>query len=94
MNAKNFDKRASVEIELFEPIEIDGAKRTSLTMRRPKVADQIAASKAKGSEAEKAVYGLARLCDVAPDDISKLDTVDFDALNEQYEAFTGRQSEK
>ena len=92
MAKKNFDKRLSVDVELSFPREIDGVTRNSLTMRRPNVSDQVDASKAKGSEAEKAVFGLARLCDVAPDDILKLDSVDFDALNEQYEAFTGRSS--
>lgn len=94
--AKDFDARTEVEISLSFPVTFDGVTYSKLTMRRPKTKDGIAASKFKGSEAERGIYLLSRLCSangapVSPDLIGELDDVDADALGEQHKAFTGRQ---
>lgn len=92
MSKKTYDKRLVVEVPLEFPITVNAVPYASLAMRRPKTADTIAASKLKGSDGERGVFMLARLCDVSPDVIEELDEIDSNALSEQLSAFTGRQS--
>lgn len=75
-----------VDIELSRPIEIDGVQVTTLRMREPTVADQLAVEDAKGSSAMKEVMLAANLCDVTPDDIKKLTLRDYEKVQR---AFTG-----
>jgi hypothetical protein len=74
----------SETIDLKYPLE-NGMNR--LTIRRPKVRDQLAAEKAKGSDSEKEIALLANLCEVAPSDIEAMDLVDYKALTEKYRSF-------
>ncbi len=83
------DKRTSVTIALDFPIEIAGVAVKSVTMRRPKVRDELAFQKAKGTEGEKALYLLASLCELSPDELMELDAADLKLLEEQYVAFRG-----
>lgn len=81
------------DIALDYPITIDGAKVAILAMRRPKVADILAAQKLKGDEAEREVRIMANLCDVTPADIQNLDLADYTKLQETFAGFRGRRSE-
>lgn len=90
MAEKEIDKRASVEIKLDFPIEIDGREISSVTMRRPKVRDSMKADKVKGGAFEKGLTLLSDLCDMAPEELEELDELDLEKLQAQYAAFTGR----
>ena len=61
-------------VELEYPITLHGAEVTQLTLRRPTVRDRLIAEKSSGSEVDKEVRFIANLCELAPDDIEKLDT--------------------
>lgn len=90
----DLDTRTSVDIKLAFPIELDGGGTLdTITMRRPKVRDNIKASKAKGNELEKGIALIADLCDQPVEVFYGLDESDLDKLNEQYSAFTGRRPE-
>lgn len=91
MSTKQFDKRLEVEIPLEFPVTVDGQEYKSLTMRRPKTADGLAAAQFKGNDAAKGIFLFARLCNVAPSVIEELDEIDSEALGAQHNAFTGRQ---
>ena len=83
------DKRASATIELDFPITIAGVEVTTVTMRRPKVRDELAMQKSKASDAEKAVNLIASLCELTPDEVYELDASDFAKLEKQYVDFRG-----
>jgi len=84
------DLRPEAEIELQFPVEVDGVTYKALTMRRPKTKDGLAASKFRGNDAERGIFLLARLCNVAPNVIEELDEIDAMALDAQLRAFQGR----
>ena len=84
-----FDKRASVAIPLEFPIELDGETISSITIRRPKVADTMWARKQRGDNVEQNVAMLARLCNVTPEHIAELDEYDAEKVQEQYNSFRG-----
>jgi hypothetical protein len=74
-------------IELEFPVEFKSKEYTSLTMRRPKVRDQLAADKAGVTQAERETALFANLCDVPPGVIEDLDMKDYGQLQERYEGF-------
>ncbi|MCU7933741.1 MAG: phage tail assembly protein [Candidatus Thiodiazotropha sp. (ex Dulcina madagascariensis)] len=74
-------------IELKYPVTVKGMKYSFLTMRRPKVRDQLAAEKAGVTHAEREATLFANLCDVVPDVIKELDMTDYGQLQECYEGF-------
>lgn len=79
-----------VTIELKYPILIDGTRTEVLHMRRPKVRDQILATKSEmagKSSAEQEVLLFANLCEVAPRDIEDLDMADYRKIQREYERF-------
>lgn len=78
---------STTEIVLTYPLEVSGGSVRSLHMRRPTVADMIAADKSKGSDAEKEVAMFANLCTVAPADLLKLDMADYQKLREVWTGF-------
>ncbi len=75
------------EIELKHPVEVDGKNIARLSMRRPKVKDQLAADKASGSDAHKEVRLFANLCEESPAVIEELDLADYRQLQEAYSGF-------
>lgn len=87
------DLRESVEIELKFPIEFDGEKITSLTMRRAKVRDKLKAKNVKGDEMDKVLALIANLVERPVDVLAELDDLDLEQLQTQYLAFTGRTPE-
>ncbi|BAM87693.1 conserved hypothetical protein [Bradyrhizobium oligotrophicum S58] len=89
---KQPDMRAEAKITLDFPIEVEGQKYSSLTMRRPKTKDSKKAAKFKGHDADRGVLLLADLCGVAPNVIDELDEYDAKKLGDQLDAFRGGQS--
>jgi hypothetical protein len=79
--------RPTTQIDLDYPIDVDGVQVSSLAMRRPTVADQLAFEDGKGTEARKTVSMMANLCDVPPASIQQLDVVDFAKLAETLKGF-------
>ena len=75
------------KITLTHPIEWNGTKINSLSMRRPKVRDMIAADRFKGSNGEKEASMFANLCEVESDMIAELDLADYKRLQEAYTNF-------
>ncbi|WP_281680178.1 phage tail assembly protein [Synergistes jonesii] len=83
-----------VAIELSYPIAIDATEVKVLQMRRPKVADVLLLQKQQGQEAEKEIKLFANLCEISPDDIGRLDMMDYAKLQEQYANFMAPEREK
>lgn len=83
------DLRPTARIDLSFPITISGAEVRHLIMRRPKVRDELAFSKASGSTEDKVLLLIANLCEVTTDDLLELDAADWSKLEEQYQAFKG-----
>jgi hypothetical protein len=81
------DADGSVTITLSRPLEVNGAKLETLTMREPTVGDQLAASKVKGDEAEKEVAFFANLCEIAPADVQRLPVRDYARLQAAFGGF-------
>jgi hypothetical protein len=75
------------EIKLRHPIEIDGVRTTTFSMRRPKVRDLRAAEKSAKNEVDREVWLLASLCEVPLDAIDELDVADYRALQDVYKGF-------
>lgn len=75
------------EITLKYPVTVDNQEYTTLTMRRPRVRDQLAVEKIKGSEGHREVRLLANLADVSPQVLEELDMMDYGALQEAYRDF-------
>ena len=74
-------------VTLKHPVDLNGEKTKTLTMRRPKVKDQLAADKGMSSSAEKEIRLFANLCEVAPPVIEELDLADYKQLQEAYTGF-------
>lgn len=74
-------------IELKHPVTIAGRETKTLSMRRPKVKDQLAADKSSGSNAEKEIRLFANLCEVEPSVIEELDLADYRRVQEVYGGF-------
>ena len=74
------------KITLEYPIAINGIESYTLYMRRCKVKDIKSLDKIKGDMAS-AVFLVATLCDVAPNDVEELDASDFMRLSEMVTDF-------
>ena len=70
----------SQEIPLDYPVDIEGVKTSSLTMRRAKVKDWLAHEDCQGQPLKKEVFIIARLCDQPPSLIGELDDCDYESL--------------
>lgn len=77
----------SVKIDLRYPVEVGHDKFESITMRRPKVRDLIAAEKSARGDAEREVRLFASLCEVAPEVVENIDVSDYLKMQEQYKSF-------
>lgn len=86
MSAKNLHPNTA-KIELDFPIEISGVEVKHLIMRRPKVRDDLAASKSSGSEEDKALMLVANLCEVTVEDLLDIDSADWSKLEKQVQDF-------
>jgi hypothetical protein len=77
----------TAKIELDFPIQISGVEVSHLVMRRPKVRDDLAASKHSGSDEDKSLLLVANLCEVTVDDLLDLDSADWSRLEKQVQDF-------
>lgn len=85
--AQGPDFRPTARIDLAVPITIAGAEVSHLIMRRPKVRDEMAYSKALGSQEDKTLFLMASLCEVPEDDLLDLDAADWAEMERQYVRF-------
>lgn len=76
-----------VDISLNRPLEIDGAKVSTLRLREPTVGDQIAMDEYKGGDAAKELFVLSNLTQIAPADLKKLTLKDYKKLQEAFLGF-------
>lgn len=74
-------------IPLDFPVDVEGVAVTSLSMRRPKVADQLLTDQMVGTEGDKEASLFANLCLVKPDTIKALDMFDYVKLQRVYTGF-------
>lgn len=82
------DDGSYIDITLSRPIDVDGAKVTTLRMREPLVADQEVAMDSAGSDAAREIMLFANLCEVSPDQIRKLPVKSHQRMQEAYRNFT------
>jgi hypothetical protein len=75
------------KIKLIEPIKIDGASISELTLRRPKVGDRLAVERIGNSDAEKEVALIANLADIPKDAVEELDLADYAKIQEALQGF-------
>lgn len=78
---------AASEIALSQPIEHDGKKITSLKLRRPIVADMLAAQKVSANEPERELNLIAILIGLPRAAVEKLDMRDYMALQRKLAEF-------
>ena len=74
-------------IKLAYPIENDGETTTELTMRRPKLKDQLRVLSSKKSDAEKEMAMFCNLMEVSPELLKELDLADYGKIQEVYQGF-------
>ena len=74
-------------IQLQYPVKVNGLDIATLNLRRPRVRDMLAASKMKGSDAEKEIRMFCNLCEVEPEVIESLDLADYARLQQVYQSF-------
>ena len=79
----------AVLIELRYPINADGATLTQITMRRPKVRDQLTAQKQPGTDVEQELTLFANLCEQSTATLLDLDMADYRTLQDTYQGFLG-----
>ena len=79
-----------VEIRLDHPVEAHGATVDRVSMRRPRVADQLAAEKAPGGDGAREVALFANLCQVAPDTIRAFALSDYLEMQRVFRDFLSR----
>lgn len=79
-----------VPISLDHPVEADGATLEGVSMRRPRVADQLAAEKAAGSDGAREVALFANLCQVSPETIRRLALSDYFEMQRVFRGFLSR----
>lgn len=77
----------SVTITLSRPIEINGAKVPTLTMREPTVGDQVVSNEVRGSDVVKEITLFANLCTISPDDVRRLPVRDYNRMQESFGNF-------
>jgi hypothetical protein len=75
-----------VDIALSRPFDMQGTKVTSIRMREPTVADQLAAD-GKGSDAAREIAMMANLAEISPEDIKRLPLKDYKRLQTGFMVF-------
>ncbi len=80
-------KTPNVAVALTAPISVDGAMRSELTVRRPKVRDMLAMENMTKNDAEKEIHLFANLCEVSPESLYELDMADYGKLQKVYQDF-------
>jgi len=84
--AKAVKKSQPGVVTLSSPVTVDDEKYNSLTMRAPKVGDQLAVEHTKLLGAREAAL-FANLCEVSPEVIAELSLSDYGLLQQAYTGF-------
>lgn len=71
-----------IKIDLFMPIEVEGAQVGQLTMRFPTVKDRTDADEAADSASETEIFLMARLTNLAPSDFQAMHLADYKQCQE------------
>ncbi len=72
----------ALDVTLQRGITVSGARVAVLRLREPTVADQLAAARGKGGDAEQEVALVANLAEVTPDEIRSLTMRDYARVQE------------
>lgn len=80
----------SKEIELEQPIQLDGRTLSTVTMRRVKVKDMLVHDKRAGSDGEKELHLIANLCELPPSALEDMDMADYGELQGVLKSFLSR----
>lgn len=75
------------KLKLKYPIKDGGEEIQEISVRRPKVRDQLAASKTGKNDVEHEIALFASLCDLTPDLIGELDFADYQEVQSIYTGF-------
>lgn len=78
---------STIEVKLSEPLEYDGKRITSLKLRRPIVADMLAAQKVSTNEPERELNLISVLTGLPRAAVEKLDMRDYMALQRKLAEF-------
>ncbi len=78
---------SETKVTLEYPIKADGRIISEISLRRPKVKDQIVAEKAADNGPEREITILANLSGLTPNDIQELDVADYARVQEVFENF-------
>lgn len=76
----------TTQIELKYPVTVDGHEYKVITMRAPKVRDQIVAQKAAGKE-EMELTLFANLCEISIAVLEELEIADYNQFHTAYQDF-------
>ena len=71
-------------LSLSVPIIANGVETQEIEMRRPTLGDQLDMMKMKGDDQEKEIKMTAQLCELALEDMRKIDLHDYMLLQEAY----------
>jgi hypothetical protein len=82
----------SVKVMLAFPEKVSGVEVDHVVMRRPKVRDRIAASKACKDPQEAATHIAASLCEIPLEEMAEFDEANWKIIEAQYEAFSQARS--
>lgn len=74
------------DVALSRPFEMAGTKVTSIRLREPTVADQLAAD-GKGSDAAREIAMMANLAEISPEDIKRLPLKDYKRVQTAFMLF-------
>jgi hypothetical protein len=77
----------TVKIIFNFPETVSGVEVDHVIMRRPKVGDRVAASKASSNEGEQTVHLVANLCEILYEDVLEFDDINWSKLEAQLLAF-------
>ena len=86
-NSKDWVKAnadGSVTVNLTKPIDINGAKVSSVTMREPTLSDHVVSSEVRGSDLTKEISLFSNLCTISPADLQLLPMRDYMRLQAAY----------
>lgn len=82
------DVAGQAKISLSRPFEVDGQRKTELTMREPTVQDQLTMSHQGGSDAQQELRLLSNLLEVTEADIKRLPLRDYKRVARAFVGFT------
>lgn len=82
----------TTEVVLDYPVTVAGKEYKTLTMRRPKVRDQLIADKQNKESSDKEIHLLSLLAGVEPAVIQELDMTDYGEVQKAYKGFTKKNS--